>query len=73
MDRPTKLRLLRQSLGLSQAELGQACGLTQTEVSTAERGLQSKAFFKIAAYLRVDPEGLLDRPEPPPLQQVASE
>ncbi len=57
------MRRLRESAGLSQEELGQACGLHRTEISLLERALRDprlSTIAKVAKGLGVAPAKLLD-------------
>jgi transcriptional regulator with XRE-family HTH domain len=51
MEAPTRMRVRRLLLGLSQVEVAAAAGVSQIEVSQCERGIANKALPKIAAAL----------------------
>ena len=57
-----KIRALRETKGLSQAELAEALGLDQTTVSAWERGISEPTLFnlrRLAAVLGVEPGDLI--------------
>jgi transcriptional regulator with XRE-family HTH domain len=56
------LRNIRQTLNLSQEELGDRCGLDRTYVSGIERGLRNptvQTLWALAAGLNIQPSELL--------------
>ncbi len=63
-----RIKQLRKSSGLSQAELASAAGMTQSTVSRIENGtiaLDADSAARIAAALKVEPEDLHDHDSPP--------
>ena len=60
---PTRLKLLRVMQRLTQAQLAAKAGISQLELSYAERGAETGGLSKIAAALGFPdaPERLLDR------------
>ncbi len=57
-----KVRLFRQSIGLSQEELAERCDLHRTYIGSVERGERNVSLeniVKIARSLKITPEKLL--------------
>lgn len=60
------VRRHRQTLGMSQEELADRCGLHRTYISEIERGLKSaslKALLALATALKVTPHSLIRESE----------
>lgn len=72
-----KIRKLRDSLKLSQEELGKSVGVTKAAISAIESGRSKDpklaTFFKIAKRLGVDPEWLAIGKSAPDLSKVKQE
>ncbi|MCB0066953.1 MAG: helix-turn-helix transcriptional regulator [Caldilineaceae bacterium] len=72
-----RIRDIRKTQGITQAELGSRIGLPQSEISRIECGhrtLSVPRLFSIAAALAVHPAALLDEsppPAPPPERLAA--
>jgi transcriptional regulator with XRE-family HTH domain len=64
-----RIREVRKSRGITQAQLGSRIGLPQCEISRIERGrrtLSVPRLCSIAAALEVHPAALLEEPPPRP-------
>lgn len=70
-----KVKMLRESLGMSQKELAERAGIAQSTVHYIESGgnYTHKTLQKLAAALGVSVADLLDEPQaPPPPRRWAS-
>lgn len=72
-----RIRDIRKTQGITQAELGSRIGLPQSEISRIECGrrtLNVPRLYSIAAALAVHPAALLDEPPPPasPQERLAA-
>jgi len=70
---PTRLRLLRMKLGLSQNALAQKVGIQPNAVSQCERGLESKALLTLAQFFGETPHKLLEYPTETVVQESSEE